>query len=96
MNTKVKVGIAAAIVAALVALIVLDQKTTPKDDTASKPGTGGENTITVVGTGTNAGHPVIFTAVGLHGPAGVGTFSLILSDGYSISGTLLSGSIQLQ
>ena len=34
MNTKVKVGIAAAIVAALVALIVLDQKTTPKDDAA--------------------------------------------------------------
>src|SRR5438874_111255 len=34
MNTQVKVGIAAAIVAALVALIVLDQKTTPKDDAA--------------------------------------------------------------
>src|SRR5438132_1490278 len=41
MNTKVKVGIAAAIVAALVALIVLDQKTTPKDETA-KPGAKGE------------------------------------------------------
>jgi nucleoid-associated protein YgaU len=54
MNTKVKVGIAAAIVAALVALIVLDQKTTPKDDTASKPGAGGENTITVVGPGADA------------------------------------------
>jgi hypothetical protein len=54
------------------------------------------NTITIVGTGTNAGHAVTFTAVGLHGPVGVGTFSLILSDGYSISGTLLSGTIQLQ
>jgi nucleoid-associated protein YgaU len=51
MNTKVKVGIAAAIVAALVALIVLDQKTTPKDDTASKPAAGGENVIQVVGPG---------------------------------------------
>jgi len=50
MNTKVKVGIAAAIVAALVALIVLDQKTTPKDDTAARPGSGAE-AITVVGNG---------------------------------------------
>lgn len=31
MSTKVKVGIAAVIVSALIALIVLDQKTTPKD-----------------------------------------------------------------
>lgn len=53
MNTKVKVGIAAAIVAALVALIVLDQKTTPKDDAASRPAPGGE-AITVVGTGADA------------------------------------------
>jgi nucleoid-associated protein YgaU len=56
MNTKVKVGIAAAIVAALVALIVLDQKTTPKDDTAVKPGSGND-TITVVGTGADAPAP---------------------------------------
>lgn len=54
------------------------------------------NTITVVGTGTNAGHPVTFTMVALNGPAGAGTFSLILSDGYAVNGTLLSGSIQLQ
>jgi hypothetical protein len=54
------------------------------------------NTMTVVGTGTNAGHPVAFTLVALNGPAGVGTFSLILSDGYALNGTLLSGSIQLQ
>jgi nucleoid-associated protein YgaU len=37
MNTKVKVGIAAAIVAALVALIVLDQKTAPRDGAAAPP-----------------------------------------------------------
>jgi len=55
MNTKVKVGIAAAIVAALVALIVLDQKTTPKDDTA-KPGAGGDAT-TIVGTNGTADAP---------------------------------------
>jgi hypothetical protein len=34
--------------------------------------------------------------VALNGAAGVGTFSLILSDGYAVNGTLLSGSIQLQ
>ena len=42
MNTQVKVGIAAAIVAALVALIVLDQKTSPKDDAAQRSSPGGE------------------------------------------------------
>src|SRR5262245_49670314 len=57
MNTKVKVGIAAAIVAALVALIVLDQKTSPKDDAAAvKPAPGGE-AITVVGPGADAPAP---------------------------------------
>ena len=53
MNTKVKVGIAAAIVAALVALIVLDQKTSPKDDLMVKPAPGGE-AITVVGSPADA------------------------------------------
>jgi nucleoid-associated protein YgaU len=52
MNTQVKVGIAAAIVAALVALIVLDQKTTPKDDPAARTSTGGDPATIV---GTNAG-----------------------------------------
>jgi nucleoid-associated protein YgaU len=36
MNTKVKLGIAAAIVAALVSLIVLDQKTAPTDSRTDK------------------------------------------------------------
>jgi hypothetical protein len=54
------------------------------------------NSMTVVGAGTNAGHPVTFTMVALNGPAGIGTFSLILSDGYAVNGTLQSGSIQLQ
>ncbi len=51
MNTKVKVGIAAAILAALVALVVLDHQTTPKDDVATKPGSTGTEAITVVGNG---------------------------------------------
>jgi len=55
MNTQVKVGIAAAIVAALVALIVLDQKTTPKDDPASRSSTGGDPaTIGVTNNGAEA------------------------------------------
>jgi nucleoid-associated protein YgaU len=43
MNTKVKVGIAAVIVAALVALIVLDQKTTPKPDAATDAAAAGSS-----------------------------------------------------
>ncbi|HYE99967.1 MAG TPA: LysM domain-containing protein [Planctomycetota bacterium] len=42
MNTKVKVGIAAAIVAALVALIVLDQKAAPPPGAPAAPASGGE------------------------------------------------------
>jgi nucleoid-associated protein YgaU len=53
MNTQVKVGIAAAIVAALVALIVLDQKTTPKDDATQRTSTGGDP-ATIVGTNQGA------------------------------------------
>jgi len=57
MNTQVKVGIAAAIVAALVALIVLDQKTTPKDDAAQKASAGGDP-ATIVGTNSGADAPL--------------------------------------
>ncbi len=45
MSTKVKVGIAAAIVAALVALIVLDQGTAPKDPVAGTPPGSGDVTV---------------------------------------------------
>ena len=52
MNTKVKVGIAAAIVAALVALIVLDQKTapTPGTGTPAGPESGGVTLSPVPGS----------------------------------------------
>ena len=53
------------------------------------------NSLTLVGTGTNNGNAVTFTAVAVHGAAGIGTFSLTLSDGYNNSGTLLDGSIEL-
>jgi hypothetical protein len=51
--------------------------------------------VTILGTGTHNGTPVTFTLVAVNGTAGVGAYSLTLSDGYSVSGTLLAGSIQL-
>lgn len=56
MNTNVKVGIAVAIVAALVALIVLDQKTTPGDTASSPP--PDPNSVTLVPTADPAGQRV--------------------------------------
>jgi nucleoid-associated protein YgaU len=47
MDTKIKVGIASAIVAALVALIILDQKTAPADS-ASAPPSSTDATATLV------------------------------------------------
>jgi hypothetical protein len=52
--------------------------------------------VTIIGTGTHNGAPVTFTLVAVNGPAGVGSYSLVLSDGYAAGGTLLTGSIQLQ
>jgi len=54
------------------------------------------HSVTIVGDGTNAGHPVSFTMVGMDNGLLPGVFSLVLSDGYAITGALLSGSIQLQ
>jgi hypothetical protein len=54
------------------------------------------HTVTMVGDGTNNGNPVTFTAVGIDNGTLPGVFSLTLSDGYSVIGTLLGGSIQLQ
>jgi len=54
------------------------------------------HTITIVGDGTNAGHPVTFTMLGVDNGALPGVFSLALSDGYAVSGTLVSGFIQLR
>jgi hypothetical protein len=54
------------------------------------------NSVVIAGNGTDNGNPVSFTATAVSGSAGVGTFSLTLSDGYTNSGTLLDGSIQLQ
>jgi hypothetical protein len=52
--------------------------------------------VTIVGTGTHNGKTVTFTLVGVNGPAGVGSLSVTLSDGYAVGGTLLAGSVQLR
>jgi hypothetical protein len=52
-------------------------------------------TLTIVGDGTNAGGAVSFTMVAIDNGVLPGAFSLALSDGYAVSGSLLSGSIQL-
>src|SRR5438270_5601317 len=52
------------------------------------------HTVTLTGSGTDNGKPVAFTMVGADSSlAAPGLFSITLSDGYSISGNLLSGSI---
>jgi hypothetical protein len=52
-------------------------------------------TLTITGAGINAGRLVGFTMIGIdYGPL-PGVFSLALTDGYAITGSLLSGSIQL-
>jgi hypothetical protein len=53
------------------------------------------HTVTLTGTGTNNGLPVTFTVVAADSTVAPGAFSLVLSDGYSVSGALLSGLIEL-
>jgi hypothetical protein len=53
-------------------------------------------TVTIIGAGANGGRPVMFTMLGIDSGALPGVFSLTLSDGYAVSGTLLSGFIQLR
>ena len=55
----------------------------------------GTRTLTVFGSGTNAGHAVTFTMVAVDNGTSAGTFGLTLSDGYSVAGTLISGAIHL-
>lgn len=54
------------------------------------------NTVTITGIGTHAGVPVTFTFIALEtGPTTPGAVSFALSDGYSNTGTLTSGTIIL-
>ncbi len=53
------------------------------------------HTVTITGTGTDNGVPVTFTLVAGDSTVVPGKLSLVLSDGYSVSGTLVSGLIEL-
>jgi hypothetical protein len=56
-----------------------------------------EHAVTIVGIGTNNSLPVAFTIVAVDSTlVPPGMFSITLSNGYILSGNLLSGSIQLQ
>ena len=57
----------------------------------------GSQALTMVGTGLHAGLPVNFTMIAVdHGNLGPGVFMLVLSDGYSVTGSLVNGSLVVQ
>ncbi len=52
------------------------------------------HTLILTGTGTDNGNPVTFTITEVNkGAIGLDSFSIALSDGYSLSGTLLDGTL---
>jgi hypothetical protein len=56
----------------------------------------GGRTVTMVGTGVDNGLPVSFTLVAIdHDGLIPATYSLVLSDGYSFAGTLVSGTLSV-
>jgi hypothetical protein len=69
------------------------------DSVQSSTFTQDENsqTLTMVGTGTHNGLPVAFTMVAVdNGSLGPGLYSLVLSDGYTIVGTVINGVVSIQ
>ena len=57
----------------------------------------GRQTVTMVGTGVNNGLPVGFTMIAVdNGDLAPGVFTLVLTDGYSITGSLTNGAIVIQ
>jgi len=55
------------------------------------------HTVTIVGAGTNNGLPVEFTIIAVDSTlVPPGMFSITLSNGYTLSGNLLNGSVLLQ
>jgi hypothetical protein len=53
-------------------------------------------TVTITGVGTSGGSPVAFTLVAVQSSiASLGSVSMVFSDGYSITGDLVNGSISL-
>ena len=57
----------------------------------------GRQAVTIIGTGVNNGLPVGFTMIAVdNGNLAPGVFTLVLTDGYSITGSLTSGTIVIQ
>jgi 3D (Asp-Asp-Asp) domain-containing protein len=57
----------------------------------------GSQTLTMVGVGTHNGLPAAFTMIAVdNGTLGPALFSLVLSDGYVITGTVVSGTVAVQ
>src|SRR6266480_85228 len=57
----------------------------------------GRQTVTMVGTGVNNGLPVGFTMIAVdNGDLAPGVFTLVLTDGYSITGSLTNGAILIR
>jgi hypothetical protein len=55
------------------------------------------HSVTIIGSGTDNGLPVTFTMIAVDSTlAAPGSFSITLSDGYVLTGSLLSGSVSLQ
>jgi hypothetical protein len=56
----------------------------------------GSQTLTMIGTGLHSGLPVGFTMIAVdNGGVSPGVFTLILTDGYSVTGSLVNGSLQI-
>src|SRR3989441_11500426 len=62
-------------------------------DSATFTSNENSQTLTMIGTGLHDGLPVAFTMVAVdNGNLAPGVFTLILTDGYSITGSLVNGS----
>ena len=66
-------------------------------DSATFTSNENSQTLTMIGTGLHDGLPVAFTMVAVdNGNLAPGVFTLILTDGYSITGSLVNGSIVIE
>lgn len=69
------------------------------DSVSSATFTQDENsqTLTMIGTGTHNGLPVAYTMVSVdNGTLGPALFSLVLSDGYALTGPVINGTVTIQ
>lgn len=66
-------------------------------DSATLTSNENSQTLTMIGTGLHDGLPVAFTMVAVdNGNLAPGVFTLILTDGYSVTGSLVNGRIVIE